>query len=543
MFRSRAPLTIAPASGCSLTLSRLAARRSRSSAAESRRRFYRHEARSAFRERSCFVHDESRHAFEDLQRLSVAHQDAELGAASRPDHDGHRRRESERARAGDDQHRDGVDQRVREAWFGTEEAPDDEGGCRHEDHGRDEPARDHVCEPLNRGARPLGLADEPDDARQQRVAADPVGAHHERAGPIQRAAGDSRARSFLDRNRLARDHRLIDSGRTFDDDTVDRRVFAWPHPQEIADADLLEADVAFRAVGDSMRNLRRKLQERPDRRARLAARAQLQHLAEEDQHDDDRRSLEVDGDLAVIAKRGREDSRGDRRNDAVAVCRADAQGNQREHVGVAVHDRRPAPLEERRSTPEDNRRGEDHLAPRNGSMPERAHQGLTRQEVPDHHRQDGCDQRERDPEPARHVLQFRVLLFGARIHGRLERHAALRARAGADLAHLGVHRARVLDALWQGGGSSFAPRRIEEGFGVVPELLDTGLGAEVVGPSLVVDGTDRIRRRDRHPAHRVDHLQRLRVGLRLRLGLHGSSPTIRPHALMNGFVDTCARCA
>ena len=115
--------TIAPASGCSLTLSRLAARRSRSSAVDARRRFDRHEARLAFGERSGLVDDERRHAFEDLERLGVANQDAELGAAAGADHDRHRRREPERARAGDDQHRDGVDQRVREARLGAEDAP------------------------------------------------------------------------------------------------------------------------------------------------------------------------------------------------------------------------------------------------------------------------------------------------------------------------------------------------------------------------------------------------------------------------------------
>ena len=77
---------------------------------------------------------------------------------------------------------------------------------------------------------------------------------------------------------------------------------------------------------------------------------------------------------------------------------------------------------------------------------------------------------------------------------------------GADLAHLGVHRARVLDVLRQGRGGGFAPRRIEEAFGVGLELLETGLGAEVVGLALVVDGADRVGRRDRHPADRVDHL-------------------------------------
>jgi hypothetical protein len=53
-----------------------------------------------------------------LERLGVLDQHAGLRAAADADHDRHRRGEAERARAGDDQHRDGGDQRVGEARLG-----------------------------------------------------------------------------------------------------------------------------------------------------------------------------------------------------------------------------------------------------------------------------------------------------------------------------------------------------------------------------------------------------------------------------------------
>ena len=50
-------------------------------------------------------------------------QDAFEGSTSDANHDRHRRRESERTRAGDDQHRDGDDQRIRERRLRAEESP------------------------------------------------------------------------------------------------------------------------------------------------------------------------------------------------------------------------------------------------------------------------------------------------------------------------------------------------------------------------------------------------------------------------------------
>ena len=62
---------------------------------------------------------------ERLQRFSRADQDPGARAASGRHHDGHRRGEPERARTGDDEHGDGVHQRVRKARLGTHRAPDD----------------------------------------------------------------------------------------------------------------------------------------------------------------------------------------------------------------------------------------------------------------------------------------------------------------------------------------------------------------------------------------------------------------------------------
>ena len=73
-----------------------------------------------------------------------------------------------------------------------------------------------------------------------------------------------------------------------------------------------------------------------DRAARAAAGAQLEHLTEEDQDDDHRCGLKVDGDLAVVLHRGREQAGHEHRESAEEVRGAHADGNQREHVQMTA---------------------------------------------------------------------------------------------------------------------------------------------------------------------------------------------------------------
>ena len=118
----RLPRTMAAASGCSLPRSSVAAsaaassRRSLSSAPRS------YELRLALGERAGLVDDERVDLAHDLDGLGVPEQHAHRGALARRDHDRHRRRQAERARASDDEHRDRVDERVRHARLGADEA-------------------------------------------------------------------------------------------------------------------------------------------------------------------------------------------------------------------------------------------------------------------------------------------------------------------------------------------------------------------------------------------------------------------------------------
>ena len=80
----------------------------------------------AARERAGLVEDDGVERGRLLERHRVLEQDAALGAEPGADHDGRRRREPERVRAGDDDDGDGEQQRVLDV-AADDEVPDDEG--------------------------------------------------------------------------------------------------------------------------------------------------------------------------------------------------------------------------------------------------------------------------------------------------------------------------------------------------------------------------------------------------------------------------------
>jgi len=99
------------------------------------------------------------------------------------------------------------------------------------------------------------------------------------------------------------------------------------------------------------------------------------------------------------------------------------------------------------------------------------------------------------------IAQLGVLLFLQLGDHRLQRHAALGAGAGADLADLRVHRAGVL-----GGRVGLDRRRRGLGAGIAlrlgDEAVQAALAAEVVvAPAMA--GMQRAVAGHRHAAHRV----------------------------------------
>ena len=260
------------------------------------------------------------------------------GAAADADHDRHRRGEAERARAGDDQHRHGGDEAVGEARLRPERRPGDEGEDRDGDHRRHEPARHLVGEPLDRRAAALRLSRP--SARSAPAAC--------RGRPSRRASRScpvwlSVPPITLSPGSLATG---IDSPVTIDSSTVERPSITSPSTGTFSPGrtrsrsptcDGVERDLLVAAVlAHAARGLRREVEQRADRAGGPLARAQLQHLAEQHQHGDDRGGLEIDRDRAVVTAEGRREQAGrERRDDAVEPGDAGAHRDQREHVEVA----------------------------------------------------------------------------------------------------------------------------------------------------------------------------------------------------------------
>ena len=145
-----------------------------------------------------------------LERLRALDQDPARGAATGPHDDRGRRREPERAGAGDDEHRDERAERVAKSRLWSEHEPGERARERDREDDRHEDRRDPVDEALDRCLRALRLLDEANDLGDKRVAADARDAETEGPRAVLRPAGDLVAGALLHRDGFARDHRLVD---------------------------------------------------------------------------------------------------------------------------------------------------------------------------------------------------------------------------------------------------------------------------------------------------------------------------------------------
>ena len=189
-----------------------------------------HELRLALGERARLVDDEGVDFAHDFDRLGVPEEHAEGCRLAGGDHDRHGGGEAKGAGAGDDQHRDRIDEGVGHARLWADEGPSGERQDRDADNERHEVARDHIGELLDRGTAALGLGDHRDDPREERFGANLLRTHDQGPGAVDRRADDLVASALLDRNRLATDHRLVDGARSLKDHAVDRDALAGSHP-------------------------------------------------------------------------------------------------------------------------------------------------------------------------------------------------------------------------------------------------------------------------------------------------------------------------
>ena len=180
-------------------------------------------------ERSGLIEHERVDHLQPFQCGGVADQHARPGATAHSDHHGHGGSEPERAGAGDDEHRDGRNQRMREARLGSEYHPRHEGHERRKQHRRHEAARHDIGQALDGRPASLRRPDKLDDAGQHRVATDLLGRHDEGARAIDGSADHRVTRPFGTRHGLPGDHAFVDRASSLDQAAIDRHALARAH--------------------------------------------------------------------------------------------------------------------------------------------------------------------------------------------------------------------------------------------------------------------------------------------------------------------------
>ena len=326
---------------------------------------YRDEARLALGEGARLVDDERVHLGQPLQCLGVLDEDPELRAAPARHHDRHRRRQAKRTRTSDDEHRNGIHQRMRQSRLRPPQRP---RGKRHHSNGddrRNEVGSHLICKPLDGRAAALRLTHRAHDLREQGVATDAGCADDERSGTVHRSARDLAAGMFLDGDRLAREHGLIDGALALDDLAIHRQLFAGPHAQSFPDVDVLNRNIRFRAIGlDTSSSLGCQAEQRPNRARGRLTRTQLQHLTEQHERHDDARGLEIKRQSPAVTPKGRgQRARKQLGDHAEQVSGAGAERDQGEHIEAAVCDGLHTAHEERPASPQNDRRGQRELNP------------------------------------------------------------------------------------------------------------------------------------------------------------------------------------
>ena len=155
------------------------------------------------------------------------------------------------------------------------------------------------------------------------------GLHDKAVTRIHRTAGDGVTGGFFNRQRFAGYHRFIDGAGALEDHTVNRHFFAGADAQAVTDLDRIQRDIALRAVqANDSRDRRGEIQQRMNCRPSPRAGTQFQHLAENDQNNDDARSFKIYRNVAHRrAKRRREYVRYGGSDKAVNECDAGAERN------------------------------------------------------------------------------------------------------------------------------------------------------------------------------------------------------------------------
>jgi len=365
------------------------------------------------------VEDDRTHARELLEGRRGSEEDPALRGPSRGDHHGHRRRQSERARARHDEHADERLERALMAQRGRpvrrrEHEPRREGPEGDQQDRRNEHRRHSVGRTRDARLGGLRLVDHRDHPRKHGVGGRTRRHDIECADRIERARRDGIARTPDDRHRLAGQHRLVDLARTHDHRSVDRHPFAWPDPHAHARLDLLGADRAL-VLGpsedlDHPHRRHRQRAERPHRLAGPLRGARLEQATDQHEDEDDRRRLEPE----VRRVLGMREVSREQRPCACRERDGRPERDERVHVGSHGAQAREGRAMDRPSAPEEDRGRERELRPRRALSGKPGHRAMR-------HGDRGERQRQCDADDDARAKRTELIEFALRAHGGIAR--------------------------------------------------------------------------------------------------------------------------
>ncbi len=231
----------------------------------------------------------------------------------------------------------------------------------HRDH---EHARHLVRHPLHRCFGPLRLGNHLHNLRQDGLRAHPLGFDDQAAGGIHRRANGVVTHPLGHRNRLARNHGLINRTCTLDDHAINGHLLARADTETVTHVYVSQRNVFLATVWvDATRCFRRQTEKRLDGGRRLRPRPELKHLSSQSQRDDDCGRFEVHANAAMLNERFGEYAGRDSRDNAVDVSSTGAEPDKSPHVWAAMDKGPDAALEERVPRPKHNGRRQDQFDP------------------------------------------------------------------------------------------------------------------------------------------------------------------------------------
>src|SRR2546430_1619358 len=199
-----------------------------------------------------------------------------------------------------------------------------------------------VREALDRRAGDLRVPHEFDNLIERRIGPHAGRADLQEARLVHRRPNDRVLDALVYRDRLSRDHRLVDRGEPLGDRAVDRNPFPRPDDHDLVHLHELHGHLFLAAVPQDVGGPRREVHQLADRIAGPAPRELLEVLPQEDEADDHRGGVVV----GPLVREGDPEEREERDDGAVSPGRRRTEGDQDVHVRAPVLERIPGAVVE-----------------------------------------------------------------------------------------------------------------------------------------------------------------------------------------------------